>query len=857
MSGTPHFRQRVGATSAWIVAHAGRIWAFAVVAIILALSWNTLRGIHMRDLRQVLHTLDGRWLLIAALATIVNVVVMGLYDVFAFGHTRTRPWQRWRFGAVAFCWSNFLTLGPLAGPAIRLWLYRATVDDPADLHAGIVSIAIAFMSGLAGWAAAAALVPRIGGGFASLAAAALVLVIAFAWIARAIARRIERFAGPSAGPRRTLELAVIGWIDWLLGGLAFLACLYSTGQTAPPLDLGSSFFIGQVVGLASLVPGGFGSADATWMEILPFNQNVTAAALTAYRFIYYIGPWCIASLVLLSWATTRSTRRTDIARRIIGSLVGAGGVVMIVSSASPALHVRLTLLQRLVPLPLVEVGHMTAAIAGLLLLAIARGLVRGYRAAFNMSMAVLLIAAFASMLKGLDWEESAALTAIGVVAGSQAALFTRESRGDWLEWTDLGIAFAAVVLFVAFGTLTHHLGAAALGRWSAIGYQHQAPRFVRAAASMLLALATASLYVLFRAPAAFERPLESDVARALALNTLFGTGTTPMMVAVGDKSVFFDDDRGFALYRTIGPYLTVFSDPVVRSAQERPLFLDRVFALARDLDRRVIFYQVSVEWIPILHDRGYHFFKLGEEAHVPLERVTLQGHAGKMHRQILRRAERDGLSFRIMPAGEVSERIGELAEISEGWLRAKEVVERQFSIGYFDPDYMRRFPCAIVEEAGGARRILAFANILQGPRALELSVDLMRYRTDGPGVMDHLILSLLLHAKEAGYRTFNLGMAPLASVGEHRGAHMRERLAGLAFRRGEQWYNFQGVRFYKQKFDPDWVPRYMAYEAAWEWPVALANVSALIAGSWGSALMPGRDSSSTATKGNIPAVRHA
>jgi len=86
-------------------------------------------------------------------------------------------------------------------------------------------------------------------------------------------------------------------------------------------------------------------------------------------------------------------------------------------------------------------------------------------------------------------------------------------------------------------------------------------------------------------------------------------------------------------------------------------------------------------------------------------------------------------------------------------------------------------------------------------------------------------------------------MAPLASVGEHRGARVGERLAGLLFRRGDHWYNFQGVRFYKQKFDPEWVPRYMAFQSGIEWPVALANVSALIAGSWGSALLPGRDSS--------------
>jgi hypothetical protein len=32
----------------------------------------------------------------------------------------------------------------------------------------------------------------------------------------------------------------------------------------------------------------------------------------------------------------------------------------------------------------------------------------------------------------------------------------------------------------------------------------------------------------------------------------------------------------------------------------------------------------------------------------------------------------------------------------------------------------------------------------------------------------------------------------------------------------------------------------MAYQSAVEWPVALAHASALIAGSWGSALIPSR-----------------
>lgn len=831
----------IDAASTWVVAHAARLWGVAVFAIVLALSWHTLRGLHTREVRVILRTLATGPLVIAALITGLNIAIMGLYDVLAFADTRARAVQRWKFGAVAFCWSNFFTLGPLAGPAIRLWLYRRSVTELSELHAGIVSVVIAFTSGLIGWTAAALLLARTGGGVAVLAAAALAFVVITAWCGRAIARRTDRFEGQLAETGRTFQMAVVGWLDWLLAVIVFIACLQATGRPAPVAELAAGFFAGQVIGLASLVPGGFGSSDAFWIARLPFDQNVTAAALGAFRFIYYAAPWFIASMVLLSWATRMSSRRIDIARRITASLAGAAGALMILSSASPALHARLLLMERYLPLPLVELGQVAAALAGLVLLVLARGLARGYASAYKHTIALLLLAGSASLLKGLDWEEALILGAIGAAAWSQSAIFDRASGGDWLDWTDLGVGFAALFVFIIFGTFSHHIDSTALERWTSMGYRLQGARFLRTAASMLVVVGAGALYVVLRTPMPFEPPEEEEIQQALAAHRRYGIGTTAIMVAVGDKSVFFDTSRGFCLYRTIGPYLTVFSDPMVTSSLERGSFLDSLFGFAANIDRRPLFYQISLDWIPLLHDRGYRFFKLGEEAHVNLESLTLEGHAGKLTRQILRRADRDALAFRILDPAEVAQKLPELAEISTAWLRAKEIAERQFSIGYFDDNYMRRFPCAIVE-ARDSGRVLAFANLLQGPRRQELSVDLMRYRPDAPSVMDFLLLSTMLYGKSQGYRTFNLGMAPLASVGEHRGARLGERLAGLLFRRGDHWYNFQGVRLYKQKFDPEWVPRYMAYQSAMEWPVALANVSALIAGGWGSALLPGRDS---------------
>jgi len=131
--------------------------------------------------------------------------------------------------------------------------------------------------------------------------------------------------------------------------------------------------------------------------------------------------------------------------------------------------------------------------------------------------------------------------------------------------------------------------------------------------------------------------------------------------------------------------------------------------------------------------------------------VTLEGHAGKMYRQILRRAERDGLRFRILQNHEVDKYLPELRKISTDWLQAKDLAERQFSIGYFDDEYMRRFPCAIVEHIGEPCRVMGFANLLEAPDRGELSVDLMRYRTDDDREIDARLREWLHHRPGAEF----------------------------------------------------------------------------------------------------------
>ena len=113
----------------------------------------------------------------------------------------------------------------------------------------------------------------------------------------------------------------------------------------------------------------------------------------------------------------------------------------------------------------------------------------------------------------------------------------------------------------------------------------------------------------------------------------------------------------------------------------------------------------------------------------------------------------------------------------------------------------------------------------------ELSVDLMRYTAVAPpGVMEYLLIELMLWGRENGYQRFNLGMSPLSGIENRSLAPLWNRIGALLFSRGEPFYNFQGLRLYKEKFDPVWEPRYLASPGGLVLPRILTNVASLISG---------------------------
>ena len=331
------------------------------------------------------------------------------------------------------------------------------------------------------------------------------------------------------------------------------------------------------------------------------------------------------------------------------------------------------------------------------------------------------------------------------------------------------------------------------------------------------------------APHEADEPTDADLEAATEVIAHHGTATASL-VYLRDKALLFNEDRsGFVMYGVKGQTFVAMGDPVGPPAATPDLiraFLER----CDDFGGTPVFYEVRKQNLHHYADFGLTFMKLGESARVDLERFIFEGPAASRYRQAIRRLEKDGAAFRVIPAAEVPAAIDQLRRVSNDWLEEKAGGEKGFSLGFFDPGYLARFPVGLVERDG---HVVAFANLWPGSSKEEIAIDLMRYHRDAPkNVMEALFVHLIKWSKEQGYRWLDLGMAPMSGFEQSPVAPLWMRLGVFLYEHGEPLYNFQGLRAYKDKFDPVWDPRYLAYPGGLKLARILADVSALVAGGY-------------------------
>jgi phosphatidylglycerol lysyltransferase len=80
--------------------------------------------------------------------------------------------------------------------------------------------------------------------------------------------------------------------------------------------------------------------------------------------------------------------------------------------------------------------------------------------------------------------------------------------------------------------------------------------------------------------------------------------------------------------------------------------------------------------------------------------------------------------------------------------------------------------------------------------------------------MEFLFVSMFEWAKQQGHDSFNLGLSALSGVGEGPHDTIIERVLHFIYEHVNQFYNFKGLHDFKEKFHPEWSPRYLIYPGA-------------------------------------------
>lgn len=832
----------------------GMTLAPVLFAVALFSIQRELAQYRWHDFLAAVEALPATRVVLAVALTIASYLLLTLYDLLGLRYAgRTLPYGRVALTSfTAYVFSYNIGFNVLGGAAVRYRLYSNWGVSPLEIGKVVLFCASTFWLGMAAVAGgtlvavdpAAVPIPLPTWSLRLLGAGALALVAAYPWCAHA-SRRPLRVAGAQVSlPSAWIALAQIGLaVTDLLLAVSVLYALF------PGSDVGFAAFIGVYLvaiaaALVSHVPGGLGVFETMMLLGLPTAapEPRLLAMLLAYRIIYYILPFMLGLVAigvqsLIHWrehlagaVSAASTVVRAIAPRALTFGAFFGGIVLLASGATPTLRGRLTWLSEILPLGVLELSHFLASVAGAGLLFLARGLQLRLNAAWGATLVLLVSGAIFSLAKGFDFEEATVLLVMAAaLAGSRKHFHRRSSLWD----QRFSPGWIVAILLVLCGTTW--LGLFAYKHveysndlWWTFEFKRDAPRFLRASVGVGAVVAMLGLSRLLRpARTVPDGPGPAEIEQALSIVRTVPV-TEPYLVALGDKALLFSASRrSFLMYGVAGRCWVALGDPVGMREEAQELVWDfREWCDA--VGAWSVFYQVSPENLPLYLDVGLALFKLGEEARVSLTGFSLAGGARRGLRQNHTRMEREGCTLVVWEPPEVGARMAELKSISDAWLGQKNTREKGFSLGRFAPDYVSRFPAAVVLHRD---RPVAFATLWRSGGHEELSVDLMRSSPDAPaGVMEFLFVRLMLLGSAEGYRWFNLGMAPFFGIEQHPLAPLWNRLGALLYQHGEHFYNFQGLRTYKEKFDPVWRPRYLASPGGLALPQVLAQVGSLVSG---------------------------
>lgn len=644
-----------------------------------------------------------------------------------------------------------------------------------------------------------------------------------------------------------LIFTLVSSIEWLAAsGVFYLIFKFIHIDVQYSLIIGI-FVIAALAGLLSMVPGGFGAFDLMILigfKSIGISEEKILLALVIYRAVYYFVPFLVA--MVLSTFEFKGLAKKQFGERFEDNKYFAPAI------ETSSLFLNL-LRDVLVYLPAIALGILSF-ITGFVFLMTNSILINDaifdvqhntytfLSSLFTLACLLLMINA-----KGVMHDTRRAHI-ISIIAATVILIILFLTFGNWLVY--IWIAVLILLLFIgnmnikmikrpitlmrAGLTLLFSVTILSLNSWliriqlsellaqDSIDFDGNLMRnyflFFIVATILLVGLISYFFNKKYIANIAME---VSEEQRAQIIDNYGGNFVSHLHYST-DKSYFINQDEdAFIMFQTHYDTIFVLGDPIGNKQSFRDLLYD-FYSQASYYGYEIIFYQVKPDYLPLYHDFGNIFFKLGEEAVIPLKDFTISGKKKRAFRATVNKFESQGYFYEIVHPPFSSDFVNRLQSVSDEWLDGRS--EMNFSVGSFNEYYLNKAPVGVIRNE---EDIIGFVSFMPTNYDHSISVDMIRWKENEFQMMDGLYLNTMLSVKEQ-YDNFNMGMAPLSNVGSHKYAFYRERFAGRIFETISHIYSFKGLRNYKEKFNPNWQPRYLVYKKGNSLLTSMVRVSYLI-----------------------------
>ena len=608
-------------------------------------------------------------------------------------------------------------------------------------------------------------------------------------------------------PWGVARLVVASLGQWLGAFFAFSMIGVIVGWPIHWSSLFILFIATSLIGMLTMVPGGAGTFDVLMiigLTQMGVNHEAAVLWLLFYRLSYYIVPFLLGGIAFVHRTGVKANQMFDGLPKLLGRKLAHGlltgavyfaGITMVLLSTVTNLSNTSRLFSTLLPYSFDFLDQTLNMAVGIILLGLARGVANKVQRAYLPTLLVLAFGIINTISRTSNWRLIVVYVLIlGLVYFSRKEFYRQKLVYSFGAATiDIVLVMCLTILYSVAGYFS-----TAGGRGEIIsGHFILFPSADVWLKGMLglgfsLVVFVTLLFYLMQGPT-----IGVDYNAAVLDNLTEKYGAKSQMAPVHRltlKNYFYHGETGtvvFSFEKKLNK-LFVFGNPVGPGELLRPALTEFINE-ADILGYQLAFFQVSGQFIEVLHDYGFDYLKIGEEGFVT--------------------AMADKAAVELIPGTRYQAFYTPDNKLERHW--QKQAVLQ-------DIDFELRAPFVILTHDDKLVAVLNF-NYNQKKRRI--------YLCDYWGIDEQTEISFLnsyvSEALSKGY-TVDIGLLPLANVGLSRFSFVTERLVQFGYRYGFGNSQLKARQLMKENLVTYSKNRYLAYRKNANPVVALGQLFFLI-----------------------------